>query len=108
MWLVERVRLLGGFPGLSDEELGALVALAEAQVTTDLERLGTQPDSTMRETLVVLRACALAARRARPPVSESAGGISANYKPLDWEAEYAAELNRVRLACGATVRGGMP
>lgn len=96
--MVDRVRALGRWPGLSDAELEALCATAEREVRNDLARLGLTPDTDTVEELIAIRACALAARIVRTPVSESVGGVSASYERLDWEAEYAKALNRARLS----------
>lgn len=96
MAVVERVRLVGGWAGLTDSELAELATIATDEVHQDLVRVGAiLPDASTYEELVVLRTCALAARRVRTPNTESAGGVSASYVPLHWEAEYGRAFARL-------------
>lgn len=95
MDMVARVRDLGGWAGLSDAELEALAALAREEVLHDLARVGAISDAATIDELVAVRTCALAARRVRTPLSESAGGVSASYVPLNWEVEYAKAFMRL-------------
>lgn len=94
MTLVEAIRLRGGFEGLADEELAALAERAQALVRADLERLKLALTASEVEELVVLRACALAAKRERTPQSENVGGASVQYERLSWDEEYAKALAR--------------
>lgn len=106
--VLTRVRALGGFEGLSDEALLALIEQAREAVGRDLTSLGvTGLDPSALNALVAVKACALAAKRVRPPLSESIGGVSASYSRLDWDAEYAKELNAAVLAAreGKAYRG---
>lgn len=100
MVTVQAVRDLGGWEGLGDELLARLIRRAANLVALDVKVFGVSPSAEELNRLVELKACALAERIQRVPVSESAGGLSATYVTLQWRAEYTACLAAVLRAHG--------
>lgn len=103
MVTVQAVRDLGGWEGLDDEHLQRLIGRAKGLVCLDLAAFGVSPTAGELDRLVELKACALAERLQRSPVSESAGGLSASYLPLRWWEEYSEALSRTLKGYGKIV-----
>ena len=107
MVTAEAVRALGGFEGLDDSQLSSVISEAKALVALDVQKLGLNLSEESLDRLITVKACELAARLQRTPVSEGAGGFSASYERLNWRHEYARVLKQVANANGYQPTGGV-
>lgn len=107
MVTVQAVRDLGGFEGLDSAHLGRLIVKATSLVHLDLAVFDAAPSAENLDRLIELKTCVLAERLQRTPVSESAGGLSATYEPIQWAREYSSALKEVLDARGKAVARGI-
>lgn len=100
MSLLSELRNLAGVRVLSNETLHEMLRDAQQDVAFAERRFGVNLSAADRRRLVLYKAASNASRIERTAASEGFGETSATYVALDWEQEYAKELNKALIRAG--------